>query len=247
MKSPIFVLNTVCLTTWLLAASAFGQSGTDFNKANAEYGAGHFEEAIKLYDKVITSGHASANVFYDLGNAYFRARDLGRAILNYERALALDQHHPESRANLEIARDEARALELTRSEPERIVRFGTPNQYAIIAAIGFWVGAFSIALGIFSKGRARGAITISVLCLLVVAAGVFAAYYINNEENAKAIVTGDTVQARLATADNANSVLALPPGSEIKVLSLRGDWIYAELPNNLRGWIPAKDAENVLM
>src|SRR4029077_15575700 len=103
MNSPIFVLNTVCLTTWLLAASAFGQSETDFNKANAEYAAGHFKEAIELYDKVITSGHASANVFYDLGNAYFRARDLGRAILNYERALALDRHHPETRANIEIA------------------------------------------------------------------------------------------------------------------------------------------------
>jgi hypothetical protein len=37
----------------------------------------------------------------------------------------------------------------------------------------------------------------------------------------------------------------LPPGSEVKVLSTRGDWVYAALPNNLRGWIPAKDAEPV--
>jgi len=58
-------------------------------------------------------------------------------------------------------------------------------------------------------------------------------------------VTGKDVQARLATADTANSVLALPAGSEIKVLSTRGDWIYAALPNNLRGWIPAKNAERV--
>jgi hypothetical protein len=58
-------------------------------------------------------------------------------------------------------------------------------------------------------------------------------------------VTGKNVQARLATADNASSVLALPPGSEIKVLSERGDWIYAALPNDLLGWIPAKSAERV--
>jgi hypothetical protein len=62
---------------------------------------------------------------------------------------------------------------------------------------------------------------------------------------ALAIVTGQEVQARLATADTANSVLALPPGSEIKVLSTRGDWIYAALPNDLHGWIPAKNAEQV--
>jgi hypothetical protein len=58
-------------------------------------------------------------------------------------------------------------------------------------------------------------------------------------------VTGTGIEARFATADSANSVLALPPGSEIKILSTRGDWIYAALPNNLRGWLPAKSAELV--
>jgi len=52
------------------------------------------------------------NLFYDLGNAYFRTGDFGHAILNYERALALERHHPEATANLQIARDEAHALEL---------------------------------------------------------------------------------------------------------------------------------------
>jgi hypothetical protein len=58
-------------------------------------------------------------------------------------------------------------------------------------------------------------------------------------------VTGDKVEARLATADNANRVLTLPAGSEIKIVSQRGDWIYAALPNNLRGWMPANSAEQV--
>jgi hypothetical protein len=52
-------------------------------------------------------------------------------------------------------------------------------------------------------------------------------------------------EARLATADNANTVLALPAGSEVKLLSTRGDWSYAALPNNLRGWIPTNSAELV--
>src|SRR5437762_3407876 len=62
---------------------------------------------------------------YNLGNAYFRQKDLGRAILNYERALALDQRHPEAQANLRIARDEARALELIPSRAERWFSFAT--------------------------------------------------------------------------------------------------------------------------
>ena len=76
---------------------------------------------------------------------------------------------------------------------------------------------------------------------------MFAIYTVENgaRGNALAIVTGKKIEARLATADNAKSVLVLPPGSEIKILSERGDWIYAALPNDQRGWIPASSAERV--
>ena len=90
-------------------------------------------------------------------------------------------------------------------------------------------------------------IGILLVMLLVFVGTTFAIWQLERGSNgaARAIVTGKDVQARLATADTANAVLALPPGSEIKVLSTRGDWIYAALPNNLRGWIPAKNAEQV--
>lgn len=60
-----------------------------------------------------------------------------------------------------------------------------------------------------------------------------------------AIVTKKNIQARLATAESAGTVLLLPAGSEIKILSTRGEWSYAALPNDLRGWIPAQSAERV--
>ena len=238
-------LTAVCLMTWLSAMSAFAQSEADFKRGSDEYAAGQFKEAIQTYEKLVASKVFAPNLFYDLANAYFRTGDFGHAILNYERALALDRHHPESQANLQIVRDESRALELTSTRLERFARFLTANEYAIVGAVAFWVGTLSVAIWFFSKGRARGTITIAVLCFLILALGISATYLINNEQKRKAIITGDGVEARLATADNANSVLALPAGSEIQVLSRRGDWIYAELPNTLRGWIPAKDAENV--
>src|SRR5437762_1043310 len=129
------------------AVSAIAQSEAEFAKANEEYAQGHFKEAITGYEALVRAGQLNANLFYDLGNAYFRTRDFGRAILNYERALAFAH--------------------------------------------------------------------------------------------------GNDVQARLGTADTANSVLALPAGSEIKILSTRGDWMYAALPNDLRGWIQTKNAEQV--
>jgi tetratricopeptide (TPR) repeat protein len=229
------------------AASSFAQTEGDFTKANQEYAQGHFTEAISGYEAFVRAGQWSANLFYDLGNAYFRVGDFGRAILNYERALALERHHPEATANLQIARDEAHALELQQSGPERYLQFASVNEYSIAAAIAFWLAVFAIVVLIFARRRSATLIATLIFCLLVSAVAIYAAYTLERGSNgsALAIVTGKNVQARLATADTANSVLALPPGSEVEILSTRGDWIYAALPNSLRGWIPAKDAQQV--
>jgi len=229
------------------AVSAIAQSEAEFAKANEEYAQGHFKEAITGYEALVRAGQLNANLFYDLGNAYFRTRDFGRAILNYERALALDQHHPEATANLQIARDESRALELQPTRLERYLQFAGINQYSIAASVAFWLGIFGIVALIFARRRSAALILLSILCLLVCAVAVWAIHTLENgsKGRALAIVTGNDVQARLATADTANSVLALPAGSEIKILSTRGDWMYAALPNDLRGWIQTKNAEQV--
>ena len=230
-----------------VASLASAQPDADFAKANQEFAQGHFKEAITGYEALVGAGRWNANLFYDLGNAYFRTRDFGRAILNYERALALDNHHPEATANLQIARDEARALELQPTKMERYLQFANINQYTIAAAVALWLGIFGIIALIFARRRSAALLFLSILCLLVCGVTVWAIYTLDNgsEGRGLAIVTGNDVQARLATADTANSVLALPPGSEIKILSTRGDWMYAALPNNLRGWIQTKNAEPV--
>ena len=238
---------TCALACIFWVSSAFAQPDADFTKANQEYAQGHFKEAISGYEALVRAGRLSTTLFYDLGNAYFRTGDFGHAILNYERALALERHHPEATANLQIARDEARALELPQRRSERYLQFASVNQYTIAAAIAFWFAVFVIVMLIFARRRSATWIATSIFCLLISAVSTYAVYTLERGTNGSslAIVTGKDVQARLATADTANSVLALPPGSEIKILSTRGDWIYAALPNNLRGWIPAKDAQQV--
>src|SRR5438128_1926626 len=246
MKQLIVALCCMMVCTFVVSP-AFPQSDAEFAKANANYAAGHFQEAVNGYETLVRSGEWSANLFYNLGNAYFRAGDFGHAILNYERALALDRHHPEADANLRIVRDEARALELTPTLAERYLKFANVNQFTIASAIALWVATFCIVALIFARRRSGAVIALSIVSLSIFAVAVFAIYQLDNGSNGRtlAIVTGMNVQARVATADNANSVLALPPGSEIRVLSNRGDWIYAALPNNLRGWVSAKSAEAV--
>lgn len=218
-----------------------------FANGNSEYAAGRFTEAAEQYQAAIAAGETSATVFYNLGNAWYRAGDLGRAILNYERALALEPRHPEATANVRLAREKARALELRKNWWEAFASRATTTHYAVTATIGFWVFAFAAAALLLRGRRSVMLMTACVAGVLACAIGVSGAYALETGTRGQslAIVIDRKVDARLATADNANTVLTLPPGSEIKVLSTRGDWMYVALPNELRGWIPAQSAELV--
>jgi tetratricopeptide (TPR) repeat protein len=236
------VVLLICATATTLA-----QESDSFAKANAEYSAGRFPEAIQLYEQAIAAGETTAALFYNLGNAQYRAGDLGRAILNYERALALEPQHPEAEANLRLVRDKARALELQANWGDRLTARASSKHYTMAAAVAFWIAAFAFAGLFLARRRSIKLVATSIIAVTVMAASVAALYALEkgNKGRAAAIVVAPKIEARLATADSAGSVLALPAGSKIKILSRRGDWIYAALPNNLRGWIPAQSAEPV--
>src|SRR5436190_8943042 len=155
------VIIVVCCAFFV--SPVFAQSDAEFAKANQNYAQNNFKEAISGYETLVRSGQWSATVFYNLGNAYFRAGDFGRAILNYERSLALEQHHPEATANLQIARDEAHALELQQSWPDRYLRFASINQYSITAVVAFWIGVFCLITLIFARRRPAAANVLLVL------------------------------------------------------------------------------------
>jgi tetratricopeptide (TPR) repeat protein len=227
--------------------SAFAQQGDAFAKGNEEYAAGNFREAVASYQSAVQSGQLSAALFYNLGNAFYRAGDLGRAVLNYERALALEPHQPEAQANLRLVRDQAHALELKQTSLERFVAKVTPAQCTVIAAVTFWLAAFAGAGWLLRRRRSPRLVALFVVSLAFCGCALAALNVWENGNNGRAlaIVTGNKIDARLATADNAGTVLTLPAGSEIKILSTRGDWVYAALPNDQRGWIPAQSAERV--
>src|SRR4051794_7845217 len=127
----IRVLLFLAITAF--AAAGFSAAEGAFSKANQAYAEGRFGAAAAHYEGLINSGTWHANLFYDLGNAHYRLGDFGQAILNYERALALEPRHPEAEANLQLARDEARALELRRDSIERYASFATVKQYTTAA------------------------------------------------------------------------------------------------------------------
>lgn len=87
----------------LFSCSVLAQGDDTFEKANSAYADDEFEQAVKLYDSVLADGFVSAELYFNLGNAYFNQNDLANAIYHYEKALQYNPSDQDIQENLEIA------------------------------------------------------------------------------------------------------------------------------------------------
>ncbi len=227
-----------------LCGRAFAESG-DFEAANRAYDQGKFAEAKAGYEKLIEAGEGSANLFYNLGNADHRLGAAGRAMLDYERALALDPAHPEAQANLALLRKQTGAKQRAAVWQDTVFVGQALNAWTVVAAGAGWFAVFGLVMILTSRHAEKTGLWLATLaCLLLCAYGVGMLWW-RGQERALAVVVAGQTEARLAPADSAALAEALPAGSRVRVLSERGEWIYCALPGAGRGWIPRQAMERV--
>ena len=118
MKNLVVILSFV-----LSGICAFGQVSAQESliaQANQSYAESNFETAVQLYDSVLTLGYESAGLYFNLGNAYFKLKDIPSAILYYEKAKKLDPNDEDIRFNLELAN--SRIIDKMEPLPEFFLR-----------------------------------------------------------------------------------------------------------------------------
>lgn len=238
--------QTVALVS-LSIAMTFAANGAplDFETANHFYDQGKFAEAKQNYESLVNDRNYSANLFYNLGNTDFRLDDFGGAILNYERALALDPSNPEARANLAFVRDKTGAKVEARTWRDSLFpQFGL-NACALAAAVAAWVALFCFAAIFFKPPADRQALWFAAIAALLVCAYSAGAIWYYGRDESIAIVTAKQAVGRYAPADSSTLADTLPMGSRVRILQDRGPWIYCELPNTIRAWIPSHSLERV--
>ena len=98
----VLICIAACVTLNRTARAA--ANGGGFSQGNAFYAAGDFAGAAGAYEAQVRRGEYTANLFYNLADAYYRQGNRGRAVLNYQRALILDPSHAEAAANLAFVR-----------------------------------------------------------------------------------------------------------------------------------------------
>ena len=228
----------------LLGGSALAGDGT-FDAANQAYDQGKFSEAKIGYEKLVEAGEWSANLFYNHGNADHRLGAPGRAILDYERALALDPAHPEARANVEVLRKQTGAKRRAAVWQDKFLGWPAGDAWVVVTAAAGWGALFGFALIFTAKREEKTGLWIVTTAGALACAYAVAVLWWQGRESAAAIIVVQSTEARFAPADTAGLTETLPAGSRVQVLSERGEWIYCALPGQKRGWIPRPALERV--
>lgn len=136
----------------------FSSKLEDVTKAEGDsaYMRNDYISAIQIYEALLSKGEA-ADVYYNLGNSYYKAGDIARAILNYERALLLQPGNSDIRANLEIAR--SKTIDKVEAVPEiffvswinSLVNSMSVDAWAVCGVACFILLIISLYFFIFSK------------------------------------------------------------------------------------------------
>jgi tetratricopeptide (TPR) repeat protein len=237
---------------WLLAGLAGYARAADpvvaFELASRLYEEGKYREAAEAYAALAAQGRVSANLCFNEGNAWFKAGQLGRAIVSYRLAARLAPRDPDIEANLRMAR------ELISGGPpprpawwQRLTRPLTLDEWAGLAAVCLWTCSALLILRQLrpdrERGRRRG--TGLVLCALVfVGLGLLGAW-LDRRGATEVVVTVPEAVVRYGPLEVSPQLQVIQDGVELRVLDRKDGWLQVGgLPRGL-GWLPATNVTAV--
>lgn len=220
---------------------------------------GKFSEAATVYEKLISEhnakGEISSDLYYNLGNAYFRDGEIAKAILNYERALLLNPGDKDIRHNIKFANTRIEdKLENTGSFflSNWINAFQetmSSNAWAWFAVVCFVVLIICIFIFFFSKTVLPKKITFYsgiVLAVLVILGNVFAFRQRSDIliRNSAIIMTSSAV-VRSSPNANGKEVFTLHAGTKVKITKEDRDWSEVETTAGNVGWVENRRIEKI--
>jgi tetratricopeptide (TPR) repeat protein len=242
-----------------LTASPLAQSPVTpteaMSLANQNYEAGDYAEAAAIYEAIIESGLHNSTVYYNLGNAYYKQGELGRAILNYRRAQRLAPRDTDVTANLAVARTQTvDQLELPAqgawSNLAKLVEEWLTLPEATLLALVLWELIAGVVIGAILKPSIRrwGAITVGGLAVfMVIGLLSIANRYYTDETYPAAVIVAQQIDVTSGPGGTDQYLVefTLHAGAEVSVLESRPGWQRITLPGDLQGWVPDKAVEQV--
>jgi tetratricopeptide (TPR) repeat protein len=267
-STPWIGLLVLCLSTYVWGGplpegelqELFIQGKALFRQANQAAGTDPdtakelYRKAALRFERIIRDGKVrNGKLYYNIGNAFFRMGDLGRAILHYRRSERYRPHDPNLQQNLNYARTRRldRIEERQKTKVLKTLLFwhydisaGTRSVIFAVGSLLFWVG---LSLRIFSrKSIPRWALAcLGLIALLFLASLVFEGFFADRQR--EGVILAKHVLARKGDGETYQSSFKDPlhAGTEFEVLEDRNKWYQIELRDGRRCWVPHSAAELV--
>ncbi len=253
MKIVKYILSIAVLSCVFLSLKA--QSVNEI--ALEAYKSGDYTKSIELYEQAVTQGvsgnRESPEIYYNLANAYFRNDQLGKAILNYERALLIQPNDKDIRHNLKFARlrteDKIESVNdlFISNWMNAIQNLFTSNGWAWIGILFFILLLCSVGTFLFSRVvwiKKTAFYSSIVFMSLVFAANAFSFKQKNkliNRNSAIIMMGSATIYAEPKTSSK--EVFQLHEGTKVKVRNRDNNWIEVEIANGSVGWTTDENVE----
>ncbi len=224
-----------------------------FRQGNAAFQQGNYQQAIEFYQKILAAGYESGELYYNLGNAYFKTNQLGKARLFYERAQRLMPDDEALKENLLIL--QSRLIDKIEKPPrfflsvwwESLLKAFSLNVLAWLLIAFFWLTVLSLAFHLYWKkqrkqDRGRPLVLLS-LVLLLFSGVLFAdkAYRFENEKYG--VILKPSVTVFSEPRDQSTEIFVIHEGTKVMILRTSHEWFEIKLEDGKTGWVPQNTLE----
>lgn len=237
------VLSVVCGTLAARELKDAYDPGKAFYRAKALYDSGDYDKAVQENEAILAAEFRGGNVYYNLGNAYFKKGDLGKAILSYERAKLYMPMDSDLLANYRYAKSMMKRPDPPENRFWFFVRLDSAFDYLTMGqgvALAEILYCLLILYVIVTKvfGKFAGHSTSIIMTMVIVLVMVVVPLTHKAGELAKgAIVTTLITDAKYEPYDNATVHFPLYEGMKLEVLRTKGSWSKIKRPDGQIGWV----------
>ncbi|HWB62674.1 MAG TPA: tetratricopeptide repeat protein [Chitinophagales bacterium] len=253
LKASFYKRMLLSMAMLLLVFTAFAQPVQELYKtANQQYKSSQFEQAAANYEKIIAQGYKTPEVYYNLGNCYYKLNKTSASIINYERALKLDPQDEDIQNNLKQAN--TRVVDKLTPVPQlgiiqwwdNMIDSKSSNGWGTYALVFIWL-ALVLFAAYFFTGLKKISLTFGTVFLLLSFAFLSLAFTQSNKEQTRdeAILTVDNTYVKSAPDENGNNLFMLHEGVKFQLLDQVGDWNKIRLIDGKVGWVEKEDFEKI--
>jgi len=234
----------------LIAFLGNAQNEALFNRATETYNNGDYQKAIDFYSEILDNSEHSAELYFNLGNAYYKLNQIAPSIYNYEKALLLSPNDKEIKNNLTYARN--MTLDAIEVMPETglskiykaITGIMTFDQWSYTAVLFMFLFVLLYIAFYYFKYATKKRIAFigSIVSLFISVMAVVFAFVQYNDFTADqpAIVFDSEVQIKAEPNKRSEPIFILHEGTKVNVLDELNEWKKIKIVDGKSGWVTSE-------